>query len=74
MRLPTNRTFLIRLSGDEEAGVDPLCGKVEHVQSGRSAPFTSLEELRAFVVRLVDAKDPEPTRSPDPGGPEEHQR
>jgi len=47
--LPRERAFVVQLSGAAVAGSSRLSGRVEHVVSGKSARFESLEELLAFV-------------------------
>lgn len=51
--LPTNRAFVVQLR-DQPPGA-PLSwdGRVEHVVSGQMTHFHSLEELLAFIHRLV---------------------
>jgi hypothetical protein len=51
--LPTNRAFVVRLRAQPPGA--PLCwdGRVEHVVSGQMTHFHSLEELLAFICRVV---------------------
>jgi hypothetical protein len=63
-------TFVVRLWGEEELGkaATPLRGTVLHVTSGRTTPFTSVDELLAFFgragVRIPGTcGDPEPRRA-----------
>jgi hypothetical protein len=51
--LPTNRAFVVQLR-DQPAGA-PLAwdGRVEHVVSGQATHFHSLEELLAFIRRVL---------------------
>jgi hypothetical protein len=56
--LPTNRAFLVQFR-TQPSGI-PLSwdGRVEHVVSGQVKHFRSLEELLAFMVRvLTDVQD-----------------
>jgi len=57
--LPTNRAFVVQLRAQLPG--DPLAweGRVEHVVSGQATHFHSLEELLAFISRvLVDTQAP----------------
>ncbi|HEY5866161.1 MAG TPA: hypothetical protein VI542_11570 [Candidatus Tectomicrobia bacterium] len=51
--LPTNRAFVVQLR-DQPPGA-PLTwdGRAEHVVSGQMAHFHSLEELAAFISRVL---------------------
>ena len=60
MRLPTDRAFLIRLSSDAEPSPNHLCGRIEHVQTGRRARFDTPEELQAFVILVLSEQDANP--------------
>jgi hypothetical protein len=48
----SHRDFVVKLS----AAKDPasVAGRVEHVASGESARFEGLEELGAFLARVLD--------------------
>jgi len=48
---PTSRAFVVKLSAD----ADPahVVGRVEHVASGASARFEALEQLGAFMARIL---------------------
>jgi hypothetical protein len=47
--------FVIQLRSDSAVPRRRLRGRVEHVMSGQSAPFTSLANLLAFMARFADA-------------------
>ena len=51
--LPTNRAFVVQLR-DQPSGA-PLAwdGRAEHVVSGQMMHFHSLEELVAFISRVL---------------------
>ena len=51
--LPTNRAFVVQFRA--QAPRTPLAwdGRVEHIVSGQVARFHSLEELLAFVRRVL---------------------
>ena len=60
--LPTNRVFLIRLSGSAEPDAGIHRGRIEHIRSGRTAPFSSFENMEQFISEvLYGEKEPEPT-------------
>ena len=54
--LPTENAFLVQLA----EGVDPvrgeLAGRVEHLESGQRARFSSREELFAVFARMLAQK------------------
>jgi hypothetical protein len=43
----------VQFRADLDLETGPFAGRVEHVASGRAARIQSLEELRAFVIRLL---------------------
>jgi hypothetical protein len=47
--------FVIQFRGNAEAGADPLSGRVEHVSSGRTANFASVEELPQLLLKMLIA-------------------
>ena len=49
--LPANRAFVVQFRSESEAG--QLSGRVEHIESGQSARFTSEEELAAFYRHVL---------------------
>jgi hypothetical protein len=51
--LPTNRAFVVQLRAQPSG--DPLVwdGRVEHVVSGQETHFHSLDELVAFISRVL---------------------
>ena len=52
--LPTERAFLVWLSDEADPTTDRLCGRVEHVRSGRRARFESQSELNDFVSSVLN--------------------
>lgn len=56
--LGPERTFVIQLRSDSDPPHGPLRGRVEHVMSGESEPFASLEDLVAFMARYAPAREP----------------
>jgi len=60
--LPTNRVFLIRLSGSAEPDAGIHRGRIEHIRSGRTAPFSSFENVEQFISEVLSGeKEPEST-------------
>ena len=51
--LPSRRTFLLRFSDatGPEAGI--YHGRVEHISTGRTARFTSLQEITEFAAEIM---------------------
>jgi hypothetical protein len=52
--------FLVQLREGTALTPDALHGRVEHIVSGQATLFTSLEELRAFLVQVLTS----PGRAP----------
>ena len=61
--LPTNRAFVVQFRAQSSEGSVTYGGRVEHLVSGQEARFHSLEELMAFMVRVLGdvqkSSDPE---------------
>lgn len=56
--LPTNRTFVVQFRAPPSGASSPYEGRVEHLASYQVARFHSLEELLAFMMRvLADVQD-----------------
>ncbi len=56
MKLPDSRVFLVRFSERMDPAASPSgepIGRIEHVESGLRAPFSSLEEMRGFIVKVL---------------------
>jgi hypothetical protein len=62
-RLPTSATFVVQYSRDADLKRQKVCGRVEHVSSGRSVRFDSQTELDRFVIQVLckEEKDRKPT-------------
>jgi hypothetical protein len=58
-RLTPAGAFVVQLRTDSDLTTGRLCGRVEHVTSGRSDRFASLDELIAFMARHA-ASEPDP--------------
>jgi len=53
--LPAQRAFVVQLHAEAQIEQGEFRGRVEHVVSYQSAHFESLEELVAFMVRVLTA-------------------
>ena len=51
--LPTNRAFLVQFRIQATEASPAYAGRVEHVVSGEGTRFQSLEELLAFMIRVL---------------------
>jgi len=54
--LPSNRAFVVQLRGDANLEQGDFRGRVEHLVSMQATHFESVEELLAFIVRVVAAQ------------------
>ena len=53
--LPPEGAFVLQFRSDSDVAAGSLSGRVEHVESGRSARFQSLPELMAFIAGTLAA-------------------
>jgi hypothetical protein len=51
--LPTNRAFVVQFRVQSTGASPAYAGRVEHVVSGEVTRFHSLDELLAFMVRVL---------------------
>ena len=51
--LPCNRVFVVQFRLQPAGAPSPYDGRVEHLVSGQGARFHSLEELLAFMTRVL---------------------
>ena len=57
--LPSNRVFVVQFRRHSPGAPADYAGRVEHLVSGEVARFHSLEELLAFMLRvLADVQTP----------------
>jgi hypothetical protein len=62
--LPTNRAFVVQLRAQPHGAPFAWDGRVEHVVSGQMTHFHTLEELLAFIRRvLTQAAEPPDVRA-----------
>ena len=57
-RLPPDRAFVVQLWATAEVAPGRLAGRVEHVVSGHAAHFHALEDLLAFMARVLHPRHP----------------
>ena len=53
--LPVQRAFVVQLHATAAVAQGQLSGRVEHVLSGQGAHFHTLDELLAFIARVLAA-------------------
>jgi len=51
--LPADRAFVLQLSADADLAARRVAGRVEHVTSGESTHFASLDQLLGFLAALT---------------------
>jgi hypothetical protein len=51
--LSVHRAFVVHFRVDSDVTQGRVAGRVEHIASGQAAHFASLEELLAFVARVL---------------------
>lgn len=51
--LPTNRAFVVQLRAQPPGDLLVWDGRVEHVVSGQATHFHTLDELVAFISRVL---------------------
>ena len=56
-RLPSRRTFLLRFSNATQPEAGVYRGRVEHIGTGRTARFTSLQEATEFAGEIMAEED-----------------
>jgi hypothetical protein len=54
--LPSDRAFVVQLHRDADVGQGDFRGRVEHLVSMQATHFESVEELLAFIMRVVTAR------------------
>jgi hypothetical protein len=56
--LPAKRAFVVQLHADAKVEQGQWQGRVEHLVSYQATRFQSLEELLAFVVKVLNEPEP----------------
>ncbi len=54
--LPTTRAFVVQFTAATNVRRRRIAGRVEHVVSGHSGHFQSLQELLAFIAQELNEK------------------
>ena len=65
--LSAHRAFVVHLGATGGAGRRRYRGRVEHLSSGRTAQFSSLQGLLEFFAAIFDGPVPEGARGRDHG-------
>ena len=60
--LSPHRAFVVQFRAETDVGQGRYTGRVEHVVSGQATRFASLEELLAFIARVLVAIRAPPQR------------
>jgi hypothetical protein len=58
--LPSNRAFVVQFRAQPSAGPPSWAGRVEHLVSHQVARFQSLDELLAFMTRVLTEVEAQP--------------
>jgi hypothetical protein len=58
--LPADRAFVVQVHADAIGRQGQVWGRVEHIVSGQTTHFESVEELVTFMVQVI-------TRAAEPG-------
>ena len=64
--LPSRRTFLLRFSDATQPETGIYHGRVEHIGTGRTTRFTSLQEITEFVAKIMAVEEGGAEISPNP--------
>jgi hypothetical protein len=62
--LSVHWAFVVHFRVNSDVAQGRFAGRIEHVVSGQSAHFTSLEELLAFIAQVLAAIRAPPQRKP----------
>jgi hypothetical protein len=57
--LPVSRSFVVQFGADILPTAKRYRGRVEHIESGRSGRFDSLDDLVAFFAAAIEATESE---------------
>jgi hypothetical protein len=52
-RLPSRRTFLLRFSDATRPEAGVYRGRIEHIGTGKTTRFTSLQEVSEFTAEIM---------------------
>lgn len=56
--LPVEGAFVVQFSRETDANQNRFTGRVEHVVSGRSCHFQTLNECLGFIRKVLDTQEP----------------
>jgi hypothetical protein len=56
--LPATRAFVVQVHADAQVEQGQWQGRVEHLVSYQAARFQSLDELLAFMVKVLNEPEP----------------
>ena len=62
--LSPHRAFVVQFRAETDVERGRFVGRVEHVVSGQATHFDSLEELLAFIARVLTQVRTEPPEEP----------
>ena len=57
--LPAKRAFVVQIHADAKVEQGKWQGRVEHIESYQATRFQSLEELLAFMVKVLSEPEQE---------------
>jgi hypothetical protein len=57
--LPAKRAFVVQIRADAKVEQGKWQGRVEHIESYQATRFQSLEELLAFMVKVLSEPEQE---------------
>ena len=55
---PARRAFVVKIHIEADVAQNEVRGRVEHIVSGQSARFGTVEELGQFIVQVLTANAP----------------
>ena len=61
---PTRLAFVVQFAAETAVGREQFVGRVEHIVSGAMTRFHTLDELLAFMARVLATLDTAPEESP----------
>jgi hypothetical protein len=61
---PVQRAFVVQVHATAAVVHGHLAGRVEHVLSGQAAHFHTVDDLLAFIARVLTALDTTPEEPP----------
>lgn len=66
--LPYAKAFVVHFTAQTDTRLEHAAGRVEHLQSGRRARFTSTADVLACIVALLADDGAEAAKRADAGG------